>query len=174
MAGVPARSVDSFYGLILEGRGASAFLIGIGWALACLSEVPVFATAQRWIVKRGSRFLMTAAAVVYCIRWALPLLSGHPGWLVGIQLLHGLTNGMLFIASMHYIKELVPATLRASGQTLLMLFLFTIPGIVGNSLGGWMLDGGHETELFALASLLSLGAAVVWRLSSPKGGVRQV
>jgi PPP family 3-phenylpropionic acid transporter len=168
LAGVPARSVDSFYGIILEGRGASSVLIGVGWALACLSEVPVFASAQRWIVKRGSRFLMTAAVVFYCVRWALPLASDHPGWMVGIQLLHGLTNGLLFIAAMHYMKELVPSALRASGQTLLMLFLFTIPGILGNSLGGWMLDGGHETGLFVMASLLSLGAALVWWLTTPK------
>ncbi|MNO09298.1 hypothetical protein D3C81_2323680 [compost metagenome] len=49
-----------------------------------------------------------------------------------------------------------------------MLFLFTIPGILGNSLGGWMLDGGHETGLFVMASLLSLGAALVWWLTTPK------
>ncbi|MNN87334.1 hypothetical protein D3C81_2048740 [compost metagenome] len=94
--------------------------------------------------------------------------------MVGIQLLHGLTNGLLFIAAMHYMKELVPSALRASGQTLLMLFLFTIPGILGNSLGGWMLDGGHETALFMLASLLSLGAALVLWLARPKGGRQQL
>jgi MFS transporter, PPP family, 3-phenylpropionic acid transporter len=160
--GLPARAVESFYGLYIIENGGTTLLVGIGWALACLSEVPVLAVVNRWVTSRGLAQLLIIAGLAYAIRWALPLVSMHPWWLVGIQISHGLTHALFFVAAVQFIRELTPPELRSSAQSILVIMLFTLPGILGGSLGGWMMDSGHSSWLFLFASLGTGTAVVLW------------
>jgi PPP family 3-phenylpropionic acid transporter len=76
-----------------------------------------------------------------------------------LSLLHGMTFGAFYVASIGFLGRRVPAALRTSGQALFASVTFGLGGLVGYLLSGVGYDafGGHR--LFALAAMIEFLAA---------------
>ncbi|MCL0077453.1 MFS transporter [Peptococcaceae bacterium] len=75
------------------------------------------------MLKRSNEIkLLTIAAAVFAIRWFLFAIAKSPDLVIFIQVLHGLSFGLLYIAAVSYIYRISPAELKGSGMGLMVTF----------------------------------------------------
>lgn len=164
------RANDAFMGIFIREIGGTSETVGYAWMVAALSEVPVMA-AGGWLLARFSELrLLTAAAAVFSVRWALFSFVSEPWLIVLIQLTHSVSFGMFFMCSVSYMSRLVPDRLRSSGQGLLASFLGGLAGIAGSTLGGALMTGYGSRTLYTACTLVALASFVIylWHARSDK------
>ncbi len=98
--------------------GHSPFVIGLLWAGGVIAEIALFTFGRGLVETLGLRGLSLVAALSGVLRWGL---IGGTTWLPALafaQLLHGLTFGAQYLASMRLLMALVPAGQAATAQSL--------------------------------------------------------
>ncbi|WP_010274887.1 MFS transporter [Paenibacillus senegalensis] len=156
-----ARTNDGFLAVYMLELGADPSLVGYSWMVGALSEIPFFFLVSKY----GHRFkplaLLSFAGIVFAIRFFLMVFIDNPVWVVALQLLHGLSFGILFITAVRLLVQLVPDQFRASGQAVFNVVWAGMAGLFGGTIGGKVFDvwGGQPLFLFAsgLACIASLG-----------------
>lgn len=131
-------------------------VVSLSSAVAVTSEVLVMASWSRFSGRIGVRRLLLASFAVSGVRWLIIALTSNPIILVGTAALHGLTFGAFYLASVEFMAERAPGSLRATGQALFVAATFGVGGLVGFIGGGRAYDalGGHG--LFGMAAALEL------------------
>jgi len=145
-----------FFGILLHDRGfpskitSYAFFVGVG------AEIVVFLTFARLRARYPRSQLLAAAFVVSTLRWWLVARVYSAPLMVALQISHGLTFGVFWVASMAWIADCVPSKLRATGQVLFT----TVTGL--GSMSGLLVAGalydatGGAGLAFDLAGVLDL------------------
>ena len=98
--------------------GHSPFTIGVLWAGGVVAEIALFTFGHALVERLGLRGLSLVAAMAGVLRWGL---LGSTVWLPALafaQLLHGLTFGAQYLASMRLLLALVPPGQAATAQSL--------------------------------------------------------
>jgi MFS transporter, PPP family, 3-phenylpropionic acid transporter len=129
--------------------------------LGVAAELGVMLLYPRVARRITPRHLLALSFAISTLRWAGLSLATSPAVIVPLSLLHGMTFGAFYVASIAFVAQRVPSHLRASGQGLFAAITFGLGGLVGYSCSGAGYDwlGGHR--LFATAALLELAAAVL-------------
>jgi PPP family 3-phenylpropionic acid transporter len=152
----------TYFGIYLTGMGATAGFVGTATAMAGLSELPVLFFGA-WLMRRfGSRRLILLAIGLYALRFGLYTVLPSAGWVLPIQLVHGLTYGAYLMASVSLAHKLVPLALAATAQGLLTSMALGFGMIAGALLGGALLDHIGVAPLFGVAALIMLLALIVF------------
>ncbi|MCU0700580.1 MAG: MFS transporter, partial [Myxococcaceae bacterium] len=139
------------------------------------SEVLVFATWPRWSHRVRPRALLLVAFGVSALRWGAMGLTTSPTLLVALAALHGLSFGAFYVASISWVADRAPGSLRATGQSLFVAATFGLGGLVGFTGAGRLYDGVGGQRLFQLAALAELVPALVvwWRLRDAPSSAAQ-
>jgi PPP family 3-phenylpropionic acid transporter len=163
-----------FYSIHLDEHGYSKRLIGGLWTLGVLAEIGVF-LCMPWLLRRFTlRALLLAALLAASLRfiiigWAV----ASPAWLVGAQLLHGLTFGAFHASSVAALNQWFDARQQARAQALYGSVSFGAGGMVGGLLSGWMWAPLGGAWAFAVSSLFALAGYLLlrrlWRIDTPTG-----
>ena len=129
--------------------------------LGVTAEVLVMLLYPRVADRISPRDLLVLAFASSALRWAGLSLATSRGVIAALSLLHGLSFGVFYVASIAFVVRRVPPHLRASGQGLFAAITFGLGGLVGYSSAGADYDwlGGHR--LFAAATVLELAAAAL-------------
>ena len=145
--------------------GLPPWVVGVSSSVGVASEMLVMITWPRWSGRLSTRKLLIGAAVASSLRWALMSVTSDPVVLVMAASVHGLTFGAFYLASVEWMVQRAPGSLRATGQTLFVAATFGVGGIVGYRVSGGLYDllGGHG--LFAVAAVMALLPAVVMALT---------
>jgi len=155
------------FGVFVRDLGLPADVTGAGMGVGVLAEIAallLFPRVERRLPLRG---LFAIAFLGSAVRWAL--LSQATGALAiaSLQVLHGLTFGLFWGSAMKALAEVVPPTLRATGQAVFTAIVFGGGNALGYALAGFGYDRlGGVGPLFAFAAgaeLVSL-AVVLWPL----------
>ncbi len=163
IACAPLNGTFSIHAISL---GLSPSVVGISFAVGVAAEVAVMLLYPRLAERLAPRHLLALSFAASALRWAGLSLTSSPGLIVALSLIHGLTFGSFYLASVAFMARRVPAHLRASGQGLFAAATFGLGGLVGFASSGAGYDwlGGHR--LFAVAGLVELfAAALVLRIS---------
>jgi len=83
---------------------------------------------------------MAAAAGMYALRFALGSMAGSAYGLVALQDFQGLTFVIFYVGALQYLYRIVPEQWKATGQAEMTVTFFGISGIVGSSIGGWVIE----------------------------------
>ena len=163
-----------FYSIHLDEHGYSKRLIGGLWTLGVLAEIGVF-LCMPWLLRRFTlRSLLLAALLAASLRfviigWAV----ASPAWLVGAQLLHGLTFGAFHASSVAALNQWFDARQQARAQALYGSVSFGAGGMVGGLLSGWMWAPLGGAWAFAVSSLFALAGYLLlrrlWRADASTG-----
>lgn len=164
------RANDAFMGIFIREIGGTAETVGYAWTVAALSEVPVMAAGGILLARYSELKLLTLAAAVFCVRWALFSIVSDPWLIVLIQLTHSVSFGMFFMCSVSYMSRLVPDRLRSSGQGLLAGFLGGMGGIAGSALGGLLMTGYGSRTLYTACTLLAMASFLFYLHSARQDG----
>ncbi|HET7629360.1 MAG TPA: MFS transporter [Bacillales bacterium] len=142
---VTHRTNDSFIGIYVKSLGGTDSLVGWAWFIGVASEAAVFALGYAWFRRFHELTFITFAGFLYTLRWVLYAFVTDPHWLVFFQVLHGITFGIFYLASVQYVTKVVPKELQATGLLLFISVFFGLSGIIGGLLGGFLMDqaGGH-------------------------------
>ena len=104
--------------------------------------------------------MLAAAFAVSVVRWLAIAGLRAPGALIALQALHGMTFGMFWSAAIALIAATVPASLRATGQALLVMSI-NLGGALGNAITGRVYDAYGSRLLFVLAAIGQLAPLAV-------------
>ena len=156
--------------------GATGFLSlyaveALGWdavgllnAVSALSEIPFMLFSLPLITRFGAMKCLIAGNLGMFLRLLLLYCFPSPGGVIAAQCMHSLSYGLFHPAAVAYISGCVPPEKRALGMSLYLAVGGTLPGLVGNVLGGFILDHGGFSLLYAVFSgfpLISLALCFV-------------
>jgi MFS transporter, PPP family, 3-phenylpropionic acid transporter len=142
---IPHRINDGFLGVYVQSLGGSTELVGLSWFFATVSEAVFMGFSFRYLRDEKELVLIAVAALAYCVRWALTAMLGNAVSVAYLQLFHGLTFAVYYLAAFHYIDKIIPEEWKATGQSIFAAVFFGLAGMIGSILGGWVFDryGGH-------------------------------
>jgi MFS transporter, PPP family, 3-phenylpropionic acid transporter len=157
---LPHRMNDSFLGVYMADLGATEQLIGYAWALAAISEVPVFAMIHRIINRVHELALLGVAGLMYIARWGLMAITDDPVVLFLLQITAALTFALFWMTAVAYSVRLVPPELRSTGQSMLSAVFIGLAGITGGLFGGWLEEWGGFTSAYLAGAVLAGAAGI--------------
>jgi MFS transporter, PPP family, 3-phenylpropionic acid transporter len=142
---IPHRINDGFLGVYVQSLGGSTKLVGLSWFFATVSEAIFMGLSFRYLKDGKELVLIAAASFFYCVRWAFTALLGSAVGVAYLQLFHGMTFAVYYLAAFHYVDKIIPEEWKATGQTIFAAVFFGLAGMIGSILGGWVFDhyGGH-------------------------------
>lgn len=139
------RANDSFIGLYIAELGGAEGFVGIAWFIGLVSEAIVFATSRYWFRKYHALTFIVIASVIYTFRWFLFAAIDLPIYIIILQVLHGVTFGIFYVAAFEYVTRITPKLLHSTAHLVYYSVFFGVSGIIGSSVGGTVMDvyGGH-------------------------------
>lgn len=143
--------------------GLSPALIGPMIALFALMPMLVGVRLGRLIDRVGVRQPLTAGALLASLGAAVCAVSPHPLVLAAMALVVGLSHVAFSLGTQHAAGELGGPTRRAANFNLLTM-AFSVSGLLGPPLAGFVIDHQGHRAAFATLSLLALGVTLACRL----------
>jgi PPP family 3-phenylpropionic acid transporter len=149
-----------YFGILLGDLGLPPFTWGVSFAAGVIAEMLVLL----WFHRLGTRFsldaLLAVAFAASALRWLATATLRVPWLVVGLQVFHGLTFGLFWSAAIAFIAGNVPASLRATGQALLVVSI-NLGSAIGYPLTGRVFDAVGPRALFLLAAVGELAPLAV-------------
>ncbi|HLR02296.1 MAG TPA: MFS transporter [Virgibacillus sp.] len=156
------RASDSYIGLYIMELGGSERFVGMSWFVGVLSEAAVFALAGLWFRKLHPFIFVIIAGALYSTRWFLYSVATDPTYIIFLQVLHGLTFGVFYVAAFSYISRLIPNLLQSTGHLIFFATFFGVSGIVGSLAGGAIIDiAGGATLYFIMGVSALIGTGLM-------------
>lgn len=158
----------TFFSIYLFDLGLPFSITALAWCIGPISEIAVIYFGDRLVDRMGVKSLLLWALGGGMIR-LLILASAPPTWMIMLsQLLHALTFGALHIAGVMYVNHQIPASIRASGQSVFNAVGLGVSGAAGNFLAGKLYDTyGPQGMLYCLAAVALVGWIFVATLLRP-------
>ena len=161
---VSHRANDSYIGLYIAQLGGSNFYVGVAWFVGVISEAIVFFFAGRWFRKYPTLIFVILAGAIYTLRWFLFALVDDYWMIIGLQFLHGLTFGILYLSAMDYVTRLIPRILQSTGHLIFYAVFFGVSGIIGSLLGGAIIDQYGGSTLYFVLGFIALSGTILMTL----------
>lgn len=147
---------DGFFGLFMKDSFGSEFLLGIALTIGGISEIFVYLFLSKRSMEFSPSFLLVVCALFSTVRWLLYPFAEAIISIFIIQILHGFTFGIFYIAGVIYTCHLLPEELMTTGQTFFWAIAFGLCCVSGSLLGGFLYDYRGYGMMFRTASLLAL------------------
>ncbi|AEF84510.1 transporter, major facilitator family [Treponema primitia ZAS-2] len=122
--------------------------VGLVWALATLAELPFMFISNRFIRRFGALPLLAVTTAAVGIRLGIYVLFPTKGGIIVAQLLHSFCYGIFHPAAVAFIASCVPPERRALGMSLYLSLGTGLPTLVGNILGGIIVEHLGYRALF--------------------------
>ncbi len=155
----------SFFSLFIRDSYGIHSVSGI-WAIGALAEMPMILYGNKLVSRFGS-----AAALILAIGGAAVRMfvyaSGAPlTVIIGAQILHAFSFGLIHITVVSVINHTVPAERKAFAMSLYGGIGLGLAGFIGSSLNGLILDSRGFSAMFmfsGIVTLLPLAAVIPFR-----------
>ena len=149
-----------YFGVFLRDLGLSPLTSGLAYSTGVVMEVIVLMMFHHLQVRFRLETLLAAVFAVSAARWLAIGVVQAPWALVALQALHGMTFGLFWSAAIALVAATVPASLRATGQALLVMSI-NLGGALGNAVSGRVYDAHGARLLFLLAAVGELAPLAV-------------
>lgn len=162
-----AQAVSAFLivaslGYHITSMDGSASQVGVAFAVAAVSELPIFLVGSWLYRKIGPDRLIAILVALYAIRMLLLALVQTPEAVIALQALHGVTFGGFLVVCVPRAHELARGYHPATVQALLTLAAFGLGNVLGAFLGGALLD--YTRQVYIGTSLLMTAVLVAYVL----------
>ncbi|MBI4872070.1 MAG: MFS transporter [Candidatus Riflebacteria bacterium] len=152
-AGVP---FETYFAVHAADHGLPGRIIGLAWAAGVGFEVLVLSCLGTLIARLGPRRLLLIAYGAGVVRWGLTAALPGGAALAAVQVLHGLTFGASFGASVVWMSRAVPRELANSSQSVFAAVAWGLGGIVAQLVCGPVYQRLGGQFLFAAAAVCEL------------------
>lgn len=134
--------------------------VGLVFAVATASEVPLMFLSGALIRRYGSLPLLTLSASGICLRLLIWAFLPFKPWIIASQLLHSLCFGIFHPAAVYFTAGIFPAKKRGIGMSMYMALGTGLPSLIGNMAGGAIVAAAGYRFLFGLYAAVA-GMAVL-------------
>lgn len=153
--------LNAFQGILWQEQGLSVPVISALVALTAISEIAMFFAFRRWMARFPARSIILVASLLSLVRWVIMATAPALPVLILLQLSHGFTYAMAFMAATTFIGRWTSDDIAAEAQSF-MTMMFQGLSVVTLYGFGWLMGPlSHGAHLVSAA--LMVGAAVaVW------------
>jgi PPP family 3-phenylpropionic acid transporter len=152
--------LNAFYSIQIVALGGGSALVGIGWAVGAIVEVPLMLGFARLARRFGTERLIVFGAFVFGVRALAAALVRDPVALVAIAPLEGTAFACFFVGGVTYLAARAPAGLAATAQGMFAA-VAGLASIVGAGAGGFVADALTIPGLFGVSAAVAFGSAIV-------------
>jgi PPP family 3-phenylpropionic acid transporter len=160
LGGIAFTGYTTFFGVVLQDRGASLIMISLANIIAAVSEFPMLLFSAVVLRRLGNRGTLIMGFAVYAFRWGVMALTRLPLVALLTQGLHGVSWAPVMLGSVAYVKTHSPRGLEATGQSLLSASAAGVGAVTGALGSGWLYDHLGAGWLF-IAMALCCGVALL-------------
>ncbi len=159
---IPHRMNDTYLVLYMNQQGASEQMVGLAWALAAISEIPVFALLHRYIGRFHELAILGIVSLLYGLRWTISAITMDPLMLLIMQASHSITFAVFWITSVVYVVRLVPTELRSTGLSIFSAVFIGLCGISGSLFGGILEEKAGFMTAYLAGAVLAAVAGIAF------------
>jgi PPP family 3-phenylpropionic acid transporter len=159
---------------IVEHVGGTRVDMGIASAIGGFLELPamaLFPLLMRWIPNSGT--VLKWSGVFLVLKTLITLLAPNVGWIYVAQSLQFFAFAMFVPASVYYVNQVIRGADKVKGQAGMTIAL-SISGMIGNFLGGIMLDSSGVSFMLAVGLGVSLAGLVLVLLLTERPPTRRI
>jgi PPP family 3-phenylpropionic acid transporter len=149
----------SFFTLFLQ-RELRFQEAGYVWIVGPIAEIPVLFFSGALIRRTGVRRLFAIGCAAAAVRLIGTALAPGVLWVLLLQLLHAGTFGAFYVASVHYLQQLVPSDMKQSAMAIFNAVSFGLAAIVGNAIGGVVVYHLGYRVMYASFGTIAIAALV--------------
>jgi PPP family 3-phenylpropionic acid transporter len=142
-------SVYTFFPLYLK-EALQWNAVGLMFALSSASEVPFMFISVKLLRRFGALPLLAVSAGGIALRLLLWALFPYKPVIIAAQLLHSLCFGIYHPAAIQFISSVFPAEKRGMGMPVYLALGSGLPALLGNMIGGIIVQGAGYPSLFAI------------------------
>jgi PPP family 3-phenylpropionic acid transporter len=147
---------------ILE-LGGDATLVGIGWGVTALFEVPFMLLFTRLARRFPVEALIVAGTVLFVVRGVLWTVTSSPVVVIALTTLGGAGYALALVGTTTYVARRAPAHLQATAQALFGATTFSIGAIAGAILAGQVAAAAGLWAVYPVSVVGSAaGSVMVW------------
>lgn len=139
--------------MILEHVGGNSDNLGMAIAIAAVMELVVLFRFSAIHQRFGTKKLLLACGVFYCLRGGLYLLAGNVWHIYLVQTLQAVTFAIYASASTYYADEEMANEDKVTGQGV-MAAVLTVGWVIGN------LQGGFTFDMLGIEWMLGISLAI--------------
>jgi PPP family 3-phenylpropionic acid transporter len=166
LVGAGMAMVTNYFLVYLKEIGAPEHLMGVALAIAMVSEVPVLFFSDRMIRRFGTIGLLFIGAGIFSLR-ALAFSSAVAPWqAITLQLVHGLTYGLVLVAGVEYASQIAPPGLGATAQGVFGGVFTGLATAAGSLSGGVLMDSIGIRAMYQAAAVMVLLAMGLFYITS--------
>ena len=154
MANISATTFVSFLSLYISQLGGSASMIGWAFSIAAITEIPCMIYLGGLSDRIGRKPLLIAALLFYPLRLFLYTMASTSNLILPIQLLHGMTFGVLYVASVAFVSDI---TSESRGTAMGMYNTASSAGsAAGSALAGFIADSRGLIDMYRFMAAFSI------------------
>ncbi|MGN7760850.1 MFS transporter [Paenibacillus sp. 22594] len=150
----------TYFVIAFQSVGGSTSHAGIALFIASFTNFPSMLFASKIIRKLGRERTLLLGALIYVLRWGIQFAFPAPAVMIGVQVLHGVSFGLFYIAAVEYVSHITLPEMQATGQSVFNIVFSGFAGILGNLLNGILLDEGG-VWLMNLSCMISSAAGAL-------------
>ena len=147
--------------LQLTALSATGFIVGLALTAATLSELPLTFFGKELLERFSSKHLIMIALIFLCLRLFLYGLVTSPILILLIQVLHGFSFSVIWIAGVAYADSSAPEGKNATAQGLFNAVMMGLGSAAGGLSGGLLYDALGLSRMFQTAAVVILIATVI-------------
>jgi len=147
-------AITFFLALYMKQIGASSETTGMAIGMEGISELPFYFIAA-WLLQRMAPGKVVFMAILATsVRLFLYSINDNPNLVIFIEAMNGMTWTLLWVSSVEFVNDLVPAKYRTTGQSMLWAAYFGAGAVSGNILSGWMYQFMPMKQVYSTNALM--------------------
>jgi PPP family 3-phenylpropionic acid transporter len=158
----PHRAAFTFYPTRLESLGGSKVMVGYCSAVMFVSEAVFLFLSKRLMVKITPKYVIAGSAFFFMLWQIGYIVAVKPVHIIVLALLDGPSFALFTIGTLYYLDTFAPQQLKATYQTLAHACYYGIGGIIGNTLGGWIIGSFGYITMYILGIIVIAAATLVF------------
>ena len=144
--------------------------MGFALTIGTVSEMAVFYFSDRLLNRWGRRRLLIFSVLAGVVRVLAYSWVDTPGAALAVQLLHGPSFAIFWVAGVSYAHALAPPGLGATAQAQFVGVNFGLGGATGALAGGFLYESLGLALMYRWAAVWLLAGLAVYLLASRNGG----
>lgn len=136
--------------------------VGTLSAISAASEIPFMFFSGRFLRRYGSFKLLVFCTALVTVRLLLYIIFPNMTGAVLGQLLNSVTYGLYHPAAVVFVAQYAPKGKLMISMSLYSIFALGLASVLGNSLGGWMIDSFGYPTVFTTFAVFPLVGVLVY------------
>ena len=157
---------------IMEAAGGDSAAMGTAFSIEAIMELPVMFGFYKIIEKNSAERLMCIAGAAFALKALSYVLASSVTVLYLAQVLQMCSNAIFVPASVYYAEQKMRTQDRVTGQSY-MTASISVGAVLGNLLGGLILDKAGLSPMLLSALLLAVAGAIIIAVGTKTNGLRR-